>query len=215
MPSSVETKKQDELTVYDPAVIAALEDVMRILARLAQHDDTFKVIQQHMLDAAQRENMPISVIAPAPLVTGTTAGVTSSISPASSPVQNVDPTPQSTPEASISPEEHLALLKELKQKLDALDEQLIPQSVCDVLKQLYAQVDQSIQVVTANIASTKPEAIDKATQQDMKKQVASTRTAEKTAGGQPGLFEKTPKPQTQKEEEQPPTRARSQSFCIC
>jgi hypothetical protein len=130
--------------VYDSAVIAALEDMMRVLERLAQHEDAFKIIQKDMLDAVRQENMPISVI-----------------SPVESPAAATPPSTP-TPDAPLSPQEHLAILKELKIKINHLNsyDHKIPASVKKVLHQLEAHVDLSIQVVEQNIAKTQAERKD-------------------------------------------------------
>ncbi|MDF1684731.1 MAG: hypothetical protein P1U36_08765 [Legionellaceae bacterium] len=213
-----------EVAEKQKEMIAALEDVMRILDILAKTNDTYKNIQKNMLDAAQEAGIPITrpverhdaPTTPTQSASAmtTTAGVTPSpSSSSSSPIQNDEPTLRPQPEAPLSPEEHLALLKELKIKLVDLKtthRDSIPESVIDVLNQLEAQVDLSILTVEQGI-TTQTIANRKATQQELKNKFTTERAAATTT---PGLFERNTGDEEQVEGKQPPARRRSQSFCF-
>jgi|GEM_PF-2066720 len=142
---------------YDPQMIAALQDLMNVLDILAKKDETFRPIQTKLQDAVRQEIMPITL--PGESYVAST--------PSPRPTQNV----ATAPEAPLSDEEHLAVLIKLQGELrraSSYDHKL-PVSVCQVLNQLEAQVDASIQIVADKIAQTKNK------QQELKNKFTSRR----------------------------------------
>lgn len=184
---------------YDPNMIAAIEDIMRVLERLEKHDAGFGVIRTQLKAAVRQENMPI----------------TESVErhAASTPTQSAPTKPRPAPasEKPVTPQEHLVLLKELQTKLNHLKtthQHAIPPSVHDVLNQLTGQVEASIRIVERDIANKK------AVQKQLKQNVTSERekATPKPTTAKPGLFEKRESDQEEKELSSKLARERSQSL---
>lgn len=126
-------------------MMAALQEVMCLLDRLAKQDKTFEGIQQEMIEAIQQEKMEITC----PVEPHVAFTPSSSSPSSSSPIQNAESTLRSQSEVPFPLQDHLTVLKELKSKLNKVlsYDACIPESVQSVLTQLDKQVDQSIHML--------------------------------------------------------------------